>query len=97
MLENIKLLLGLTDDDSKDEILMVLIERAINEAKNYTHNDSIVGYENVINDMVIYSFNRLGTEGLNSETYSGVKFDYASDYPESILRHLRSHRKIMVL
>ena len=97
MLENIKLLLGLSDDNSKDEILMLLIERCINEAKNYTHNDSIVNYENVINDMVIYSFNRLGTEGLNSETYSGVKFDYASDYPESILRQLRSHRKVVVI
>jgi len=97
MLENIKLLLGLSDDNSKDDILMVLIERAINEAKNYTHNDSIVNYENVINDMVIYSFNRLGTEGLSKESYSGVSFDYSSDYPESILRQLRSHRKIMVL
>ncbi len=97
MLDNIKMLLGLTDDDSKDELLMLLIERCINEAKNYTHNDSIVNYENVINDMVVYSYNRLGTEGLNSETYSGVKFDYASDYPESILRQLRSHRKIMTL
>ena len=53
MLDNIKLLLGLTDDDSKDEILMILIQRAINEAKNYTHNDSIKDYENVIDDMVI--------------------------------------------
>lgn len=97
MLENIKLLLGLTDDDSKDAILMVLIERAINEAKNYTHNDSIVGYENVINDMVIYQFNRLGTEGLDAETYSGVKFEYSADYPESILRQLRSHRKVVTL
>ena len=96
MLNNIKLLLGLTDD-SKDETLMVLIERCTNEAKNYTHNDSIVGYENVIDDMVIYSFNRLGTEGLDKESYSGVTFDYSSDYPESILRQLRSHRKIMVL
>lgn len=96
MLENIKLLLGITDN-SQDEKLMVLIERCINEAKNYTHNDSIVNYENVINDMVIFQFNRLGTEGVNAETYSGVKFEYSADYPESILRQLRSHRKIMVL
>ena len=96
MLEDIKTLLGI-NDASKDEQLMLLIEKCINEAKNYTHNDSIVGYKNVIEDMVIYSFNRLGTEGLNSETYSGVKFDYASDYPESILRQLRSHRKVVTI
>lgn len=97
MLDNIKLLLGLTDDDSKDEILMILIQRAINEAKNYTHNDSIVDYENVIDDMVIFQFNRLGTEGISAESYSGVTFNYSADYPESILRQLRSHRKVMVI
>lgn len=96
MLDNIKLLLGLTDN-SKDEVLMVLIQRAINEAKNYTHNNSIKDYENVIDDMVIYNYNRLGTEGLASESYSGVDFKYSSDYPESILRQLRSHRKVMVI
>ena len=52
MLENIKTLLGLSDN-SKDDILMILIQRAINEAKNYTHNNSIKDYENVIDDMVI--------------------------------------------
>lgn len=97
MLDNIKLLLGLTDDDSKDDILMVLIQRAINEAKNYTHNDSIIDYENVIDDMVIFQFSRLGTQGLDAESYSGVTFNYSADYPESILRQLRSHRKVMVI
>ena len=96
MLENIKLLLGI-NDASKDDVLMLLIEQCINEAKNYTHNDSIVGYENVINDMVIYQFNRLGTEGLDAETYSGVRFEYSADYPESILRQLRSHRKVVTI
>lgn len=96
MLENIKLLLGIKDA-SKDDILMLLIQSCINEAKNYTHNNSIINYENVIDDMVVYRFNLLGTEGLNSETYSGVKFDYASDYPESILRQLRSHRKVVTI
>ena len=96
MLENIKKLLGITDN-SKDEILMLLIERCINEAKNYTHNNSIVNYETVISDMVIYSYNNLGSENLSKESYSGVTFDYRDDYPESILRQLRSHRKVMTI
>lgn len=96
MLDSIKKLLGI-NDASKDEILMILFQRAINEAKNYTHNNSIKDYENVIDDMVIYNYNRLGTEGLDSESYSGVNFKYSSDYPESILRQLRSHRKVMVI
>ncbi len=96
MLENIKLLLGIKDA-SKDDILMLLLQSCINEAKNYTHNDSIVDYENVIDDMVVYRFNLLGTEGLDAETYSGVRFEYSADYPESILRQLRSHRKVVTI
>ena len=96
MLEKIKLLLGLTSND-KDELLMALIENAIEEAINYTHNDSIAGYESVICNMVIYMFNRLGTEGVNAESYSGVSFTYSSDYPESILRPLKAHRKVITL
>lgn len=96
MLDSIKKLLGI-NDASKDEILMILVQRAINEAKNYTHNNSIKDYENVIDDMVIWNYNKLGTEGLDSESYSGVTFNYSSDYPESILRQLRSHRKVVVI
>lgn len=97
MLERIKLKLGLQNTTDKDELLMLLIEDCISEAQNYTHNDDVAGYENVICNMVIYSYNRLGSEGVNAETYSGVRFEYSADYPESILRQLRSHRKVITI
>ena len=40
--------------------------------------------------MVVFLYNRLGTEGLNSESYSGVSYNYSSDYPEYILSALES-------
>ena len=96
MLAKIKLLLGLSSTD-KDELLLSLIESATEEAINYTHNDSIAGYESVICNMVIYMFNRLGGEGVDAESYSGVSFTYSSDYPPSILRQLKAHRKVMTI
>ena len=96
MLEQIKLLIGLTDN-SKDFILSILINRAIEEAINYTHNNCIQELEGAICNMVVYAYNRLGTEGVNSESYSGVSFGYSQDYPESILRQLKAHRKVRVL
>ena len=96
MLEKIKLLLGLSEDDSKDDLLTLLIERAIDEAINYTHNDDIAGYETVICSMVVYNYNRLGTEGVDSEGYSGVSFSYSADYPQSIIRQLKAHRKVII-
>lgn len=96
MLESIKLLLGLSDD-SKDDLITLLIQQAIEEAQNYTHNDDIHELEATIQKMVVFNFNRIKTEGIDSESYSGVSFNYSADYPESIMRSLRSHRKIVVM
>lgn len=93
MLEDIKLLLGLTDD-SEDELLELLIKMATNEVKDYTGQTTITsGLKNTISKMVIFNYNRLGTEGLSSESYSGVTFNYAGDYPDSIMRELETAKR----
>lgn len=93
MLDKIKMLLSITDD-SKNELLKVLIEGAEEDAKALTFNEDIK-YEmpNAIIKMVVYNYNRLGTEGLDSETYSGVSYKYMSDYPDAILNLLNSASK----
>lgn len=97
MLAKIKLLLGLTDT-SKDALLELLIDSALQEAINYTRNDDIEDTcENTIMAMVVWRYNRLGTEGVDSENYSGVSFGYSADYPELILRPLKAYRKVMTI
>ena len=96
-LEKVKLLLGLAADNSKDALLTILIEQAIDEALTYTHQDCVDGLDTAIIQMVVYKYNRIGTEGVESEGYSGVSFNYATDYPESILRTLKSKRKVLTL
>lgn len=93
MLESIKLLLNLKDN-SKDELLILLIERAIDEFTTYTHNGSLENSESLLCQMVVYNYNRLATEGVNSENYSGISFNYSSEYPEPIMRQLRAKRKV---
>ena len=93
MLEKIKILLGI-NDSSKDELLTVLLDQAIEEAENYTHNNCLTGLESTICRMVVYNYNRISTEGVNSESYSGVSYSYSADYPENIMRVLKAHRKI---
>lgn len=96
MLDKLKLILGIKDD-TKDDLLTLLIEQAIEEALNYTHQDSIENLRSTIISMVVYKYNRLGTEGLDSEGYSGVSFGYSTDYPESIMRALKSQRKLITI
>ena len=94
MLQKIKLLLGIADT-SKDDVLNLLIDLAKNQVIDYTHKPHCLPLlEGTVCDMVVYNYNRMGTEGLSSEGYSGVSFSYSTDYPESILRSLRAHRKL---
>ena len=92
MIEDLKTLLGL-NDNSKDEIIQQLIIIATDEAKEMTGCKNENTLAAVIKEMTIFKYNRLGTEGLDSESYSGVSYHYASDYPESIKTALDSIRK----
>ena len=94
MLEKLKMLLGI-DDASKDTRLSLLLEQAEDEAIAYTNNNNIA--DNLIIQMAIYKYNRLGTEGLNSENYSGVSFNYMDDYPENLVKQLRRFKKLGVI
>jgi len=97
MLERIKLLLNITDD-SKDALLNELIDNATEFAKNYINNDDALDYlTGTIIAMVIYDYNRMGTEGLTSENYSGMSFGYASGYSDDIMKQLKRYRKVRVI
>lgn len=97
MLERIKVLLNI-NDESKDALLGELIDNAEEFAVNYTRNaDCIESLKPAIVAMVIYDFNRLGTEGLTSESYSGVNFGYAAGYSDDIMKQLKRFRKVGVI
>lgn len=96
MLEKIKLLLGITDEE-KDALLQLLIDNATDEVITFTNNNDVMDLEFVIQKVVVYNYNRLGTEGLDSEGYSGVSFTYSTDYPDDLLRLLKGKRKLRTL
>lgn len=97
MLERIKLLLNITDE-SKDALLGELIDNATEFAKNYINNDDALdNLTGTIIAMVIYDYNRMGTEGLTSENYSGMSFGYTAGYSDDIMKQLRRYRKVRVI
>ena len=96
MLENIKLLLSISSTE-KDNLLTLLIQQATDEAKDFTHREDVCELQSTIERMVVYNYNRIGTEGLNSESYSGTSYNYTTDYPEQILKMLKRYRKIVTL
>lgn len=91
MLENVKLLLGITSTD-KDQLITLLIDLATQEAVNFT-NAQVSALTPIILQMVVYKYNRLGTEGLESEDYSGLTYTYLNDYPDYIVNQLKNYSR----
>ena len=72
MLEKIKLLLGLTDE-SRDEILTVLIALCKDEAVDFCNLPEYTNkLDSAVIQMVIERYNKTGTEGCTSVSYNGV-------------------------
>lgn len=96
MLENIKLLLGITTGD-KDALLSLLIRQAEDELETLAHRNDFENLENIIVKMVIYRYNLLGAEGVSGESYNGVSFSYITEYPDDIKRMIYAKRKIQTV
>ena len=96
MLDKLKLMLGLTDT-TKDNLLKLLIDQATAEAVAYTHNKKEGELDTAILMMCVYKYNRMGTEGLSAESYSGDTFNYEADYPDTIKRLLDSKRYMVIV
>lgn len=96
MLDKIKILLGLGEDDTtKDELLTILIAMCKDEAVSYCNLEKYIpGLDTAVIEMVISRYNRIGSEGLSSITTSGIKEDYNSEFGSHILRKLRKYRRV---
>lgn len=96
MLEKLKLLLDVKDNN-KDQLLRILLDFTTEEVVNYTHNNKLDKLANVILNIAVWKYNRLGTEGVDAENYSGVSFNYSAEYPDNIKKQLQAYRRIQTI
>ena len=76
ILEEVKISLGLGSSD-KDELLKSLINRNSMPILNYIKEKEVPeSLEYIVVELVIARYNRIGSEGLNSENSDGVSFSY---------------------
>ena len=94
MLDKIKLLLNITNDDT-DELLMTLISLCKDEAYVYCnlpeYNSKL---DTIVIQMVIERYNRIGSEGATEQSSSGVSMTYDSFYSDKVRIMLNKHRKV---
>lgn len=96
MLEKIKILLGIAEEDEgKDDLINLLISLCKNEAVDFCNlpeYDSKL--DSAVISMVIERYNARGTEGLSSVSGSGVNEHYKDGYSSNIISALVKNRKI---
>ncbi|MDQ0150571.1 phage head-tail connector protein [Eubacterium multiforme] len=81
--------------NQSNELINDLIEETENDLLGYTNlNELPAGLEGSLIELVIIKCNRLGTEGISSEGFSGVSTSYLDDIPKDIKRKLNRYRKL---
>ena len=97
MLEEIKILLGDAASNYSDAQISLCIKMALAEIQAYCNRELDVELEIAAQRMAIIKLNRLNTEGLSSQSYSGVSESYIDGYPADIMAVLKRKRKIKVV
>lgn len=81
--------------NQSDELINDLIEETQEEVKAYIHREDIPpSLQGVLIELVVIKCNRLGTEGISSESFSGVSTSYINGFPKDIEKKLRKCRKL---
>lgn len=97
MIEDIKIMLGDAAAAFTDEQINLAVKQAQQEAAAYCNRAVDEDLLLIAQKMAIVKLNRMNTEGLNGQAYSGVNETYINGYPEDIMKLLNRKRKVKLL
>lgn len=97
MIEEIKLLLGDSAANYTEAQIALAYKMALAEVEAYCKRDADASLELCAEKIAVIKLNRMNTEGLASQSFSGVSENYLDGYPEDIQMILRGKRKIKVV
>ena len=97
MIEEIKILLGDAANNFTEAQIALALKLAIAEVEQYCNRDADTALELVAEKIAVIKLNRINTEGLASQSFSGVSESYIDGYPADIQAILNRKRKIKVV
>ena len=97
MIEEIRLLLGDAANNFSDAQISLALKIAIAEVEAYCGREVDAALELMAEKIAVIKLNRINTEGLASQSYSGVNESYIDGYPAEIIAVLNRKRKIKVV
>lgn len=97
MIEEIKIMLGDAAPNFTDAQIGLALKLALAEVEAICKRKVDEELEVVVLRIATIKLNRMNTEGLAAQSYSGVNESYINGYPEDIQMILRGKRKIKVV
>lgn len=95
IIDRVKTRLEDSDVTVTESLLQDLIEQATDEVLGETQQSELnPALERVVASSVVIKVNRLGTEGLASEGYSGVSTSYLDGLPADLMSIIYAHSRL---
>lgn len=97
MTEEIKILLGDAAANFTDAQISLAYRMALAEVEDYCKREADTALQLAAEQIAVIKLNRLGTEGLASQSFSGVNESFLDGYPAEIVALLNRKRKVVLL
>ena len=97
MIEEIKVMLGEAATNYTDAQISVALKLASAEVEDYCNRELDAVLELAAERIAVIKLNRMNSEGLTSQSYSGVNESYLDGYPDDIRAILNGKRKVKFL
>lgn len=97
MIDEIKILLGDAAANYSDAEITLAYKIACAEVEDYCKRDLDITLDLTAKQIAVIKLNRKNTEGLSSQSFSGVSESYIDGYPADIKAVLNRKRKVKIL
>lgn len=97
MIDEIMILLGDAASNFTEAQIGLAAKQALAEVESYCRRPADYELEMIAERIAVIKLNRLNTEGLASQSFSGVSENYIDGYPADIIAMLNRKRKIKVV
>lgn len=97
MIEEVKILLGARAENYTDAQIGLALKMALLDVEEYCKREVDAVLELQAQKIAVIMLNKMGAEGIDSQSFSGVSESFTDGYPAEILAVLNRKRKIKVV
>lgn len=97
MINDIKIMLGDAASNYSDALINLCYKQALTEVEAYCNREADIELDLVADRITVIKLNRINTEGLSGQSFSGVSESYIDGYPADIKAILDRKRRIKLL